>query len=769
MTITGTTMTAAGGGTVTSVTSANADATVATTTTTPVITIVSAPRLTTARTVAGVPFDGTVNIAIPASGLSNGVTGSGAVVLATSPTLVTPLLGTPTSGTLTNCTGLPVAGGGTGASTAQAAINALSAVAPATNEHVLTKDTATGNAVFKAAAGGGAVVTDKLTTADVFSDFVVSGLLSPTSANLSSTLAAGAAYVLGTRVTVAATPFTYTASQDTYVDLSNAGVLTYVAVANGAAAPALTANSLRLQRVVTNATAVTAVTRLAVLRPFAVALNGNVGIGTTNLGERLEVVGNIISKGTSWTPRTSAADNNWYSVTYGNGLFVAVAFSGTGNRVMTSPDGINWTLRTSAADNAWVSVTYGNGLFVAVAQSGTGNRVMTSPDGITWTARTSAADNNWNSVTYGNGTFVAVAFSGSGNRVMTSPDGITWTARTSAADNNWYSVTYGNDLFVAVAIFGGGNGVMTSPDSINWTLRTSAADNQWYSVTYGNGLFVAVAHTGTGNRVMTSPDGINWTLRTSAADNAWVSVTYGNGLFVAVAQSGTGNGVMTSPDGITWTLRTSAADNQWYSVTYGNGLFVAVAHTGTGNRVMTSGKTDYIPFSANNIYQGGMNIFGNVGIGTASPGAQLDLSTDSARKLTTTTWTTGSDIRIKTNVQSISDALDIISRTRPAKFNYTPEFLAAHPSVKDTDYYNFIAQEYQQVFPNSVTETDGLLYLNTSNMIPYAIAGIKELDERTRGIGLMDKRIKKLERENAELKSRLEALEKFSGNAPALR
>jgi hypothetical protein len=65
-------------------------------------------------------------------------TGSGDVVRATSPTLVTPALGTPSSGTLTNATGLPISTGvsglGTGVATALATPSSANVAAAVTDE-----------------------------------------------------------------------------------------------------------------------------------------------------------------------------------------------------------------------------------------------------------------------------------------------------------------------------------------------------------------------------------------------------------------------------------------------------------------------------------------------------------------------------------------------------------------------------------------------------------------------------------------------------------
>lgn len=92
--------------------------------------------------------------------------------------------------------------------------------------------------------------------------FVYTGLTVADSATLASTIAAGTAYVNGYRVVKTATAKTFTASMDTYVDLSQNGTFTYSEVAVGAAAPTVAANSARLSKVTTDGTEITVVTDL---------------------------------------------------------------------------------------------------------------------------------------------------------------------------------------------------------------------------------------------------------------------------------------------------------------------------------------------------------------------------------------------------------------------------------------------------------------------------------------------------------------------------
>jgi hypothetical protein len=113
---------------------------------------------------------------------------------------------------------------------------------------------------------------------------------------------------------------------------------------------------------------------------------------------------------------------------------------------------------------------------------------------------------------------------------------------------------------------------------------------------------------------------------------------------------------------------------------------------------------------------------GNVGIGVTNPGYQLDLGSDGARKLTTTTWLTGSDERIKTDIQSanIHTCYDTVKAIDLKYFKWNfPESSNVVPDDKHS--LGFIAQEVRSVFPNAVSESNSygftdFLSLNTDQI-----------------------------------------------------
>jgi prepilin-type N-terminal cleavage/methylation domain-containing protein len=63
---------------------------------------------------------------------------------------------------------------------------------------------------------------------------------------------------------------------------------------------------------------------------------------------------------------------------------------------------------------------------------------------------------------------------------------------------------------------------------------------------------------------------------------------------------------------------------------------------------------------------------------------------------------TAQNARIKTEIESITGALEKLDQVRLVDFRYTKDYLAAHPEIENRRYPNVIAQEFQKVFPEDV-------------------------------------------------------------------
>jgi hypothetical protein len=146
---------------------------------------------------------------------------------------------------------------------------------------------------------------------------------------------------------------------------------------------------------------------------------------------------------------------------------------------------------------------------------------------------------------------------------------------------------------------------------------------------------------------------------------------------------------------------------------------------------------------------------GRLGIGRTAATNALEVE-GNASKSTAGDWLANSDRRIKTDIESITGALEKLDQVRLVDFRYTDDYLAAHPGIEDRRYPNVIAQEFQQVFPDDVkssgeTLPDGspILQVDTYPLTIYSAAAVQELHRENQALKQQladqDARLRKLE------------------------
>jgi hypothetical protein len=146
---------------------------------------------------------------------------------------------------------------------------------------------------------------------------------------------------------------------------------------------------------------------------------------------------------------------------------------------------------------------------------------------------------------------------------------------------------------------------------------------------------------------------------------------------------------------------------------------------------------------------------GRLGIGRTTLLNALEVE-GNASKSTAGSWLANSDRRIKTDIESITGALDKLAKVRLVDFRYTKDYLAAHPEIENRRYPNVIAQEFQKIFPNDVKGSgqrlpDGseILQVDTYPLTIYSAAAVQELHRENlllkKKLDDQEQRLRKLE------------------------
>ena len=182
---------------------------------------------------------------------------------------------------------------------------------------------------------------------------------------------------------------------------------------------------------------------------------------------------------------------------------------------------------------------------------------------------------------------------------------------------------------------------------------------------------------------------------------------------------------------------------------YGAGVSFINAHSATAaNAAML--------FTVNGSEKMRVNNAGSVGIGTASPSASYALDVTGNIRATSgiyaVSFNYSSDRRLKENIETIENPIEKIMALRGVNFQWK--------ATKEKD-MGFIAQEIEPVLPEVMGRRPDATYgeiktVKYANIVALTVEAIKEVWNRLTN---HEERITQLEKENQELKARLDQLE----------
>ena len=178
--------------------------------------------------------------------------------------------------------------------------------------------------------------------------------------------------------------------------------------------------------------------------------------------------------------------------------------------------------------------------------------------------------------------------------------------------------------------------------------------------------------------------------------------------------------------------------------------FVTGTNGATRAERLKIGNTGDFTFNATQMFLQKSN--GRLGLGTITPGGQLELSLDQGRKPSTSTWTITSDARLKNIEGAYNKGLTDILKLNAISYHYkNVGDRKFDESVINTPAVGFAAQDVQKVFPEAVgTDADGYLNLNIH---PILIASINAFKQVQAQLDAKDAAISKQQAEIDNLKT----------------